>query len=351
MTSGAEANWDDVMAFRAVAEHLNFTAAARHLHVSASTLSHRVSRLESALGLALLSRNTRSVRLTEAGTVLLEWAVEAGDSWRDLHVSLRREPGRVGPAGSPGGRNVVRFGYARVDTTDLFGELPLVDPGITWHTRALPTGVAGLGALADGSLDLLLWVDWLSWWRRETPDQVLAQVESAVVVDEPLWVYLPAGHPAAGQDVVDVGQLAEDDWIASPQPVPRRLVRHTARRYGRFEPRIRHLTDDPRMALSLLSEGLAVDVGPPPCAPLPAQVVARPLRGAPRTRIQLSRRRSGPLSEETFRAVHRQVARWYVDGYRVANPGYWRSLAHRPERHPGLRDVLRESSGDLRVTG
>ncbi|MGC4887865.1 LysR family transcriptional regulator [Micromonospora sp. DT227] len=348
-TPGDEVVWDDVMAFRAVAEQLNFTAAARQMHVSGPTLSHRVARLEAALGLVLLVRTTRSVRLTEPGAVLLDWAVEAGDSWRDLRASLQREAGPAEPARAPALRGVLRFGHARMDTTDLFGELRRAVPGVVWHTRGMPTGTAGLVALVEGSLDVLLWADWLSWGLHQAPGRVLEQVESALVVNEPLWVYLPVGHAAAGQDTVDVGQLAEDDWIASPQEVPMRMVRHTARRYGRFEPRIRHVTDDPRMAMSLLTEGLAVDVGPPPCAPLPPQVVARPLRRAPRTRIQLSRWRFGPVPAQTFRAVHHRIGHWYVDGYREANPDYWRWLVRRSERHPGLRRALRESVDSRRV--
>ncbi|NYZ61924.1 LysR family transcriptional regulator [Luteimonas deserti] len=53
--------------FRAVAEADNFRAAADHLGVTRSAVSQGVRRLEDALGIALVQRSTRSVRLTEAG--------------------------------------------------------------------------------------------------------------------------------------------------------------------------------------------------------------------------------------------------------------------------------------------
>jgi DNA-binding transcriptional LysR family regulator len=62
----------DLTAFLAVAEERSFTRAAAKLGVSQSALSHTVRRLESRLGLRLLTRTTRSVAPTEAGERLLE---------------------------------------------------------------------------------------------------------------------------------------------------------------------------------------------------------------------------------------------------------------------------------------
>lgn len=62
----------DLTAFLAVAEERSFTRAAARLGTSQSALSHTVRRLESRLGLRLLTRTTRSVAPTEAGERLLE---------------------------------------------------------------------------------------------------------------------------------------------------------------------------------------------------------------------------------------------------------------------------------------
>nr|WP_247750049.1 LysR family transcriptional regulator [Agrobacterium sp. S2/73] len=59
-------------AFVAVAEAKSFTRAAGRLGTSQSALSHRIRRLEERLGMSLLSRNTRSVAVTQAGLKLLE---------------------------------------------------------------------------------------------------------------------------------------------------------------------------------------------------------------------------------------------------------------------------------------
>src|SRR5579863_3440272 len=64
-------NFNDLLAFIAVARERSFTKAAARLGVSQSALSHTVRGIEERLGLRLLTRTTRSVAPTEAGERLL----------------------------------------------------------------------------------------------------------------------------------------------------------------------------------------------------------------------------------------------------------------------------------------
>lgn len=75
----------DLTAFLAVAEERSFTRAAARLGTSQSALSHTVRRLESRLGLRLLTRTTRSVAPTEAGERLLE---TLGPAFEDIDAKL-----------------------------------------------------------------------------------------------------------------------------------------------------------------------------------------------------------------------------------------------------------------------
>jgi DNA-binding transcriptional LysR family regulator len=59
-------NFNDILAFLAVARQRSFTKAAAQLGVSQSALSHAISGLEARLGLRLLTRTTRSVSPTDA---------------------------------------------------------------------------------------------------------------------------------------------------------------------------------------------------------------------------------------------------------------------------------------------
>lgn len=70
--NNSQPSLDDLAIFLAVADAGGFRTAARRRGLSPSTVSETVSRLERQLGVPLLTRTTRSLRLTEAGLELVE---------------------------------------------------------------------------------------------------------------------------------------------------------------------------------------------------------------------------------------------------------------------------------------
>jgi len=82
-------------AFVAVAEARSFTRAAGRLGTSQSALSHRIRRLEARLGVILLSRNTRSVSVTDAGAQLLETLGPALDDIEGKLTALKSDGERI----------------------------------------------------------------------------------------------------------------------------------------------------------------------------------------------------------------------------------------------------------------
>jgi DNA-binding transcriptional LysR family regulator len=65
-------NLNDTLVFAKVVEHGSFVSAARALRLPKATVSRRVQGLETRLGATLLHRTTRSLGLTEAGSVYYE---------------------------------------------------------------------------------------------------------------------------------------------------------------------------------------------------------------------------------------------------------------------------------------
>lgn len=94
----ARENYNELIAFIAVARECNFTKAAAHLGITQSALSHTVKSLEKRLGIRLLSRTTRNVSLTEAGERLLTRISPKFDEI-DSEISMLSEL-RDKPAGS-----------------------------------------------------------------------------------------------------------------------------------------------------------------------------------------------------------------------------------------------------------
>lgn len=68
------ADFLSLQAFISIAERGSFRAAASHLNLSQTALSHRIRKLEESLGTPLFLRTTRQVSLTAAGTTLLPCA-------------------------------------------------------------------------------------------------------------------------------------------------------------------------------------------------------------------------------------------------------------------------------------
>lgn len=62
----------DLQTFIAVARQEGMAPAARRLGISVATTSHRIAKLEAALGVTLFHRNSRAVSLSEEGLIFLE---------------------------------------------------------------------------------------------------------------------------------------------------------------------------------------------------------------------------------------------------------------------------------------
>ena len=75
--------------FLELSRSLHFLRTSRACHVSPSTLSRVVQRLERETGSVLLERDRRSVRLTAAGGRFAEHARETLERWQRLQRDLR----------------------------------------------------------------------------------------------------------------------------------------------------------------------------------------------------------------------------------------------------------------------
>jgi DNA-binding transcriptional LysR family regulator len=82
-------HWDGIEAFVEVVRLGTFAAAAKQLRVSNSHVSRQVAQLEQQLGLPLLYRTTRQIRLTDAGERYYTRCRELLDGFREAESALQ----------------------------------------------------------------------------------------------------------------------------------------------------------------------------------------------------------------------------------------------------------------------
>jgi DNA-binding transcriptional LysR family regulator len=110
---------EGLAAFVAVADHGGFAAAARNLRVSPPAITRAIAGIEERLGVQLLQRTTRSVRLTDEGALFL---ARCRQVLADLHDA---EQEAMGARSEPQGTLVVTAPvvFGRLHVTPVVAEL------------------------------------------------------------------------------------------------------------------------------------------------------------------------------------------------------------------------------------
>jgi DNA-binding transcriptional LysR family regulator len=230
----------------AVAEALRFTPSA---------VSQQLAVLEREAGLPLLERAGRGVRLTDAALVLVDHAGALLERARVAEADLAAATGTVAGRGRIASFQSVAFHLAVPAMQALAREAPglrceLVEAEPEWS----------LPALAIGDVDVVLADEW-----EHQPLALLDGVAREDLLRDPVHVVLPADHPALGRHpgAVPLAELEDEAWTTGhPGTAWKSMIERACRELGRFEPDIRHRTNDAVLSLALVAGGRAVTLLP-----------------------------------------------------------------------------------------
>lgn len=193
----------DLRYFVTVAEELHFTRAAQRLFVSQPALSRQIARLERDLRVTLLIRDRRHVRLTAAGTTLLDYARVTLADWD----AAQRHVSDVAHTAATVLRIGMQTGIGRGIITEISTALRSRRPDwrlnliqIDWHD---PTS-----GLADHSTDFAL--VWL-------PIPTSQQFRWIVLATEPRHLAVAATHRLTGANNVEFARIADEIFVAMPE--------------------------------------------------------------------------------------------------------------------------------------
>ncbi|MGF6527968.1 LysR family transcriptional regulator [Variovorax sp. PvP013] len=189
--------------FVAVVATKNFTRAAEQMHIAQPPLSRQIQLLEDELGVQLLHRNSRPVRLTEAGRVFHEQALQV------LHrVDQMKRGARQASLNQ---RQSISIAYV---PSTLYGGLPMLvrkfrqrHPDTDIHLIDL-SSEQQISELKAGRIDL-------GFGRIRSRDTTVART---VLREERLVLAVPPGTPlAASKERIGLEDIEQQRLIVFPK--------------------------------------------------------------------------------------------------------------------------------------
>jgi DNA-binding transcriptional LysR family regulator len=230
-------------------------AVADALQFTPSAVSQQLAVLEREAGLPLLERAGRGVRLTDAALVLVGHAGALLERAEVAQAELAAAAGTVAGRGRIASFQSVAFHLAVPAMQALAREAPglrceLVEAEPEWS----------LPALALGDLDIVLADEW-----EQQPLPRLDGVVREDLLRDPVYIVLPVDHPVLRRHrgAVPLAELAGEAWTTGhPGTAWKAMIERTCRELGKFEPDIRHRTNDAVLSLMLIAGERAVTLLP-----------------------------------------------------------------------------------------
>ncbi len=184
--------------FQAVAEEKHFGRAAKRLGMSQPPLTEQIQALEQGLGVRLLDRDRRGVRLTPAGAAILPAIRKFAEQLERLEFAVREAL-----VGQTGTLTVGAINSAMLeDLPPLVERLKKVHPQLTVAVKEIDS-VEAVPLLEAGDIDL-------AFARLE--GELGPAIRSLPVAQDRLAVALPQNHRLATLTKIRLADLANEDF-------------------------------------------------------------------------------------------------------------------------------------------
>ena len=235
---------------REIARLGTIAAAAESLGFTPSAVSQQMTALESAVGVDVLERIGRGVRLTDAGRALVDRADSVLASIDETRAEIEQASGT--PVGSV--RLAVFESFAVALLPDVVTRMRNAHPNVTVRSVQLDPDDA-VGELLRGSCDLALVVDY-----AHAPSPRPRGVEWRVLRTEPFRLVVPIDDELTGP--VELASVADRPFVSGSLETSCGRCTINACRDSGFEPDIHHEIDQNTAALRAVASGAGVALLP-----------------------------------------------------------------------------------------
>jgi DNA-binding transcriptional LysR family regulator len=232
---------------REVAARGSFSAAAEALAYTQSAVSQQIAALEREAGAKLVERGARGVRLTEAGRALVTHTdailARLADAEAELEAIAGLRGGRLRLCSFPSaGATLMPPAIARFRDRHPGVELSL--------DLAEPDD--GVALLRAGEADIALVICAPGTCAYE-------HVEQVHLLDDPMYVALPEGHPHARTPRLELTDLVDEAWmLGSTASCPDTSIFLRACQAAGFEPRVSFQSNDYLAIQGFVAAGMGV---------------------------------------------------------------------------------------------
>jgi DNA-binding transcriptional LysR family regulator len=237
---------------REVAARGSFSEAADALSYTQSAVSQAIATLEAELGVRVIERDRRAVRPTAAGAALIDRAetilAQLDAAEEEVAAIAGARGGRLRMASFPtAGATLMPLAIATFRASHPDVELSLAE--------GEPEEI--VPRLRGGEFDLVLLFEF-----RGVSERLGAGMRRFDLLEDPMRLALPTGHPLAGRERIGLAELSGESWVQTSVASP--CARHVVRScHGAgFDPNVSFESDDYQTVQGLVAAGVGVALIP-----------------------------------------------------------------------------------------
>ncbi len=234
--------------FIEVAERQHVTEAAEILNVAQSAVSYQITKLEEELGVKLLERVGRNIKVTQIGKIFLHYVKNA---LKTIEEAKEKVDEYLDPQAG-----TIKIGYptslARYWLPNVISAYKEDVPYVTFHLRQGSYAYL-IDAVKNGEIDLAF----LGPVPMKEPG-----LESKILFMETIVALLPHRHPLADRKSLSLSDLRTDPFVLFPNGYILRKIAVDACHEAGFEPNITSEGEDMDALKGLVSAGIGVSLLP-----------------------------------------------------------------------------------------